>query len=95
MSQNEKINNVFEWFRLITPMMLTIVIFLCTGINSRLEGIETKLFSHMTNHEMHTPSSMVISKAEFEIYQQMRDRQMADLKEGILRIENHLTKENK
>lgn len=46
-----------------------------------------KMFKHMTNDEMHAPRSMVITKPEFAIYQELRNDQMKELREGMLRIQ--------
>jgi len=43
--------------RWVTPVGVTIAIFLLGIILSRVSSIDTKLFNHLTNREMHTPQS--------------------------------------
>jgi len=80
-----------EYFRIITPFLLLVLTLAAGGINSKLADIDTKLFKHLTNDEMHCPRSMVIQKPEFDVYQSMRDRQMCDLKEDIKEIKRLLS----
>jgi hypothetical protein len=79
---NKNNNGTRSWtelFRLITPFFLFILTLLAGQINSKINNIDEKLFIHLTNDEMHTPKSIVISKAEFSIYQEMRKNQMENL----------------
>ena len=76
-----------EYFRIITPFLLLVLTAIGGSINSRLSDIDSKLFKHLTNDEMHSPRSIMVTKAEYSIYQTMRDRQMADIKEQLSRIE--------
>ncbi len=54
---------------------------LLENLKNCLKGKDEKLFKHLTNDEIHTPKSIVVSKAEFDIYQVFRDKQMSDLKD--------------
>lgn len=85
-------NGFGEWFRFITPLLVTIGLYMMSGINGKLSSIDDKLFKHLTNDEIHCPKSLVTTKAEFSIYQTMRDRQMADLKELNIEIKDLLLK---
>jgi hypothetical protein len=85
---NERIKDKLEWLRLVTPILVTIGIFLMTNIMRQLEDIDAKLFKHLTNDEMHCPRSLTVMKPEFLIYQNMRDKQMDDMREGLRRVEN-------
>jgi 23S rRNA maturation-related 3'-5' exoribonuclease YhaM len=81
-----------EHFRIITPFLLLVLSVIGGSINARLSDIDNKLFKHLTNDELHCPRSMVVSKAEYTIYQTMRDRQMIDIKEQLSRIECNIDK---
>jgi hypothetical protein len=83
-----------EGVKYLTPILVTIALFMIGGMRSDMTKVETslsaqissvdiKLFKHLTNDEIHTPKSIVISKPEFTIYQTMRDKQMSDIKEMI------------
>ena len=79
-----------ENFRAITPILVTVAIFLLAGLRSDVSKIDDKLFKHLTNEEIHTPRSLVVSQQAFTLYQTMRDSQMADLKVGIIDIKDFL-----
>lgn len=55
-------------------------------ISSTVTDIDIKLFKHLTNDEMHSPRSLIVTKPEFLIYQNLRDIQMKDIKDGVNRI---------
>lgn len=77
---NTNINNVKEQiniFRNDTDKQL------CSYRNE-LKDYDDKAWKHFTNDEMHTPKSIVLTKAEFNIYQELRGREMSDLKELII-----------
>lgn len=92
MSDNGNNKSWTEYFRLITPFLLLVLTFIGGNINSRLNDIDNKLFKHLTNDEIHTPKTIVVSKAEFAIYQSMRDKQMDDIKNSVSRIESVVEK---
>jgi len=71
----------------ITPFLLLVMTAIGGSINSRLTDIDNKMFKHLTNDELHCPRSLMVTKAEYNIYQTMRDRQMADIKDQLSRIE--------
>ena len=75
-----------EYLRFLTPILLTIALFMLGTIQTRLEDIDEKLFRHLTNDEIHTPKSMVVTRAEYQIYQNLRQIQMDDLKIMVVDI---------
>lgn len=89
---NRKMIEIFRW---ITPIAVTIAIFVLSGLRSdvsnfktdikfQLTAIEDKMFKHLTNEEIHCPRSSMVQKAEFDLYQKMRDKQM-DSMECLIR----------
>jgi hypothetical protein len=79
-------NNGRSWtelFRVLTPLFLFLLSLIAGGISSKLNDMDAKLFRHLTNDELHCPRSMVVTKAEFSIYQSMRDVQMKDIKDDL------------
>ena len=44
-----------EWFRVITPTLVTISIAFLGVINYQLRTLDSKIFIHLTNHEIHIP----------------------------------------
>ncbi len=81
-----------EYLRLATPFMTLVLLLYANNIRSDITEIRNELFHHLTNSEIHSPKSLIVTRAEFDIYQIMRDKQMSDLKDGIIRIEKLLQK---
>ena len=83
-----------EQFRWITPVLVSIAIFILGGIKADLTKIDEKMFKHLTNDEVHCPRTIVVTKPEFQMYQAMRDKQMEDLKDYLIRIERYIERVN-
>lgn len=81
-----------SYLRFITPVGVSICIFFLTQILGNVHEINDRLFKHLTNDEMHCPKSVVVSKAEFLIYQEMRNKQMENLREDLNSRVSNLTK---
>lgn len=81
-----------EYLRFITPILVTICLFLLSNINSKVDDISDKLFKHLTNDEMHTPKSIAVSKAEFMVYQQMNQQQIEGFRSDFNIRFSNLTK---
>jgi len=54
------------WTKYITPVLVTIAIFMLGTIMAQVNRIDEKLFHHLANDEIHMPRSLYVSKAEFE-----------------------------
>ena len=74
----------------VTNILVTIALAVNGAIWYSLAGIDSKLFTHLTNHEIHTPSSIVVSKAEFQLYQGMRDKQLSDFRDLVMEIRTEI-----
>lgn len=85
-----------QYITIITPFLLFILAMLNASANQRLQRIETyadktydMVYKHQTNDELHPAKSFLVTKAEYTIYQEMSQRQMESLKEGLnSRIDN-------
>ncbi len=55
------------WTKFITPVLVTIAIFMLGTIMAQVSRIDEKLFHHLANDEIHMPRSLYVSKAEFEM----------------------------
>jgi hypothetical protein len=53
-----------------------------------VEAMRGEIVHHLTNSELHVPRSTVVSLDEFRLYQSVRDKQMADLKDGIYNLKS-------
>ena len=88
--ENNKQKEWTEYMRWITPILVTLCLFLLANINHKVDLIDDKLFKHLTNDEMHSPRSLFVSRAEFSIYQEFRTNQMEDLTVGMKDIKEML-----
>jgi len=85
--------SLFSWLRLVTPILLIFISFYINTIDKKiscldntLATLDERILKHMMNDEMHTPKSMVVTKAEFSIYQEMRNDQMTSLKDDMFEL---------
>jgi hypothetical protein len=88
-----------EYLRVITPVgifVLTVYVNMMNatimGVKSEVTEMRAELLHHLTNSDLHMPRSTVTSKDEFTIYQNMRDKQMLDIRDSMYRVENLLQK---
>jgi len=72
-----------EYFRVVTPMLLTVGIFMLGNIISLTNKIDDKLFKHLTNDDMHVIRSTVVTKAEYDVMLKVNS-------DRYIRIENQL-----
>jgi len=79
-----------ESFKMLTPILVTIALFLLSSLRADVKDINDKLFKHLTNDDLHAPKSMIVSQEAFTLYQVMRDAQMSELKSGITEIKEIL-----
>jgi hypothetical protein len=96
----------FEYLRLFTPVGVFLIgiigFFIQREINTidsnlvevkeSVKDVDNKLFKHLTNDEMHMPRTVGVTKAEFMMYQTMRDEQIKDIKDAVLDIKNLIKK---
>lgn len=82
-------------FRFLTPLFLFILTFYINSVkdgigllSTDLKDMRISVNSHLQNSELHIPRATIVSRDEFIIYQNMRDKQMQDIKDGISRIES-------
>jgi hypothetical protein len=95
MAEKEEKISLFSALRFFTPIISGVTLFTVGMLLNRLDKLDDKMFKHLTNDEMHSPRSIIVTKPEFMLYQQMRDRQMADLKDGIQEIKIILREHDK
>jgi hypothetical protein len=72
-----------EVFRLITPFLLLVLSIIGASINGRLTDIDTKLFRHLTNDELHAPRSLMVTKAEYEATQRGIESDVREIKDML------------
>jgi len=55
-----------EVFRIITPILVTVSLFILSQVITTVRNIDDKLFTHLTNDEIHIPRGLVVTKGEYE-----------------------------
>ena len=56
------------------------------GLGCKIDDVDNKIFIHMTNHDIHVPRSTMVSRAEFDLINDIRAAQFADIKENLASI---------
>jgi hypothetical protein len=96
--KNGSSKGVWEYLRIVTPVLTTLGLFIVAlvgnGLNIRIDRMETqvctaiekvdeKMFKHLTNEDLHVARSTIVDKATFDLMNQIRVAQIADLKSDI------------
>lgn len=68
--------------------LFSLNIFFLAGLNSKVDKLDTKIFTHMTNHDIHVPREYTVPKSEFELYKVLQKESIDFIKESLKRIEN-------
>jgi len=79
-----------EVFRLITPSLVTLCIFFLGGISFQLHRIDGKIFTHLTNHEIHIPREQVVSQAEFVMHCKFSNDEKKAMFERMEKMEDRI-----
>lgn len=82
-----------ENFRIITPMLLTVGIFMLGNLIATTNKIDDKLFKHLTNDEIHAVRATMVSKGEFDIISKMREQQFLNIDNKLNHLEILLEKQ--
>jgi hypothetical protein len=70
-------------FKSVISIGVTISIFLLTLIYGKVTDMDQKLFKHLTNDELHTPRSCVVSREEFELYRDFTESYFIETRRAI------------
>lgn len=57
-----------SWTKYITPVLVTVAIFMLGTIIAQVNRIDEKLFQHLANDQIHMPRTQFVSKAEFDLH---------------------------
>ena len=85
--------NWMEYFRILTPVFLFVLTLLIAGYNKNFENLEknigslkedigkldTKMFVHLTNSDIHIPREQIVSKGEFDIQCKLSEEKTKDI----------------
>lgn len=83
MSEQTEHRRWLESFRVITPILVTISIFLLGGLSMKVDKLDVRMFQHFTNDEIHVPRSQTTEKGDFSMYVKMRDAQWNKLYDSM------------
>jgi len=81
------------WTKYITPVLVTITIFMLGNIMAQMGRVEERLFHHLANDEIHMPRSQFVSKAEFEIQSRFIEKENDRILRAIDDLRNDLKAE--
>ncbi|MEW5816571.1 MAG: hypothetical protein AB1798_14410 [Spirochaetota bacterium] len=57
-----------NWIKYITPVLVTIAIFMLGNVTMQIVRLEERVFQHLANDQIHSPRSQFVSKAEFDLH---------------------------
>ncbi len=78
-----------SWTKYITPVLVTIAIFMLGSIMAQVGRVDEKLFHHLSNDEIHMPRSQYVTKAEFDLHSKFSEKETERILKAIdeLRID--------
>lgn len=91
----------WEYLRIATPVLTTLGLFIIGMVGSSLGGqinrmdtqlcakidkLDDKVFSHLTNEDLHALRSTIVDKAQFDLVNEMRLAQIKDIQSEILSV---------
>ena len=82
-----------SWTKYITPVLVTIAIFMLGNIMTQVGRVDEKLFHHLANDEIHMPRSMFVSKAEFDLHSKFSDKETERILKAIDELRSDLKAE--
>ena len=81
------------WSKFITPILVTIAIFMLGTIMAQVGRIDEKLFHHLSNDEIHMPRSQFVTKAEFDLQSKFAEREAERILKAIDELRSDFKKE--
>ena len=82
-----------SWTKYITPVLVTIAIFMLGNIMAQVGRVEEKLFHHLSNDEIHMPRSQFVTKAEFEMQSRFAEKETERILKAIDELKSDVKKE--
>ena len=79
-----------SWTKYITPVLMTIAIFMLGTIMAQVSRIDEKLFQHLANDQIHMPRSQYVSKAEFDMHCKFFEKENDRILKAIDDLRNDL-----
>ena len=79
-----------SWTKYITPVLVTIALFMLAQIITQVGRVEEKLFHHISNDEIHMPRSQYVSKAEFDLQAKFTEKEIDRILQAIDGLRNDI-----
>jgi hypothetical protein len=79
-----------NWTRYITPVLVTIAIFMLGEVMAQVGRVEEKLFHHLSNDEIHMPRSQFVTKAEFDLQSKFAEKEAERILKAIDELKGDL-----
>ncbi len=79
-----------NWTKYITPVLVTIALFMLGSIMAQVSRVDEKLFHHLANDEIHMPRILYVSKAEFDIQSRFIEKENDRIIKAIDELKNDL-----
>ena len=83
MSDDKNEITVWSYLRFITPVLITISLFMIGSMMAQMSKMDDKIFQHLTNEEIHAPRSFYVTKSEFDLINRVRESQFMKIETGI------------
>lgn len=82
--------NTSGWTKYITPVLVTVAIFMLGNITMQINRLEDRVFQHLANDQIHAPKSQFVSKAEFEMQCRFFEKEKEHIIKAIEDLRNDL-----
>lgn len=79
-----------SWTKYITPVLVTIAIFMLGNIMAQVGRVDDKLFHHLSNDEIHMPRSQFVTKVEFDLHSRFSDKETERILKAIDELRSDL-----
>jgi len=87
-------NSVWRLSGILIGSFITVItllsLFITTGlrtdisqIRGKIDAVDSKLFVHLTNHELHVPRASIVSKEEYELYRYTSEKSLEQIAKTV------------
>jgi len=82
------------WTKYVTPILVTIAIFMLGNITMQIVRLEDRMFQHLANEQIHAPRSQFVSKAEFDLHCKFFEKENDRIIKAIEDLRNEIKAEH-
>lgn len=79
-----------SWAKYITPVLVTIAIFMLGNLTVQINRLEDRIFQHLANDQIHAPRSQFVSKTEFDLHCKFFEKENDRILKAIDELRNDL-----